>query len=367
MFKHIIADKTGAPTAVNTDTGEDHGLVVATRPHKTFTTKTAFFANDTYGIEMAQDAAFGGGALLIHDGTDTGAWTMSEPTGTKWVADSTDRPYADAKSLKDDNSNVGDVMQVINNDGPGNDIVMTATYVATTFWINVDKDWVAGDSVSLYAHLNGALVGNAVLLENYFDFDSYDIWHFVNIPLTDLGIESSSIDAFRIEITARGGGKSPKLYIDEWCLQTTGEPITYEVKPTTGTWFHVKSFQTTFVDAYNADNADSTMPHLSYNQILGMTPTAGYIFKRFQGDEDTPIEEARITNLMDLLAFPYSTITNTISDGTNTLITVTSEYPSTLSFVLKAEELDKFTITIEDSFDDLLFFRVSLTGYEEIR
>ena len=174
MFKHFLADKAGTPVEVNEDAGEDVGLVVATRDHKTYIPKAGFFTNDTYGREMAQDAAFGAGELLIHDGTDTAAWTFSEPVGTKWVADSTDRAYDGTKALKCDNPNVGDIMQVINNVGPGDDIDMTGNYVALTMWINVDKDWAGGDSISVYAHVGGVLVGNAIYLEDYFNSGSYD-------------------------------------------------------------------------------------------------------------------------------------------------------------------------------------------------
>ena len=83
MWKFFLGDKAGTSVGVNADTGEDVGLVVATRPHKAFTTKTAFFTNPTYGREMAQNAAYAG-SVLIHDGTDTGEWTFSEPVGTKW-------------------------------------------------------------------------------------------------------------------------------------------------------------------------------------------------------------------------------------------------------------------------------------------
>ncbi len=99
MWKFNVAGKNGR-TADVVDEAEHDALVVATRDLKTYTSRTLFASNPTYGIEMAQDAAFGGGALLLHDGTDTVAWTFSEPTGTKWKADDAGRPYADAKSLK---------------------------------------------------------------------------------------------------------------------------------------------------------------------------------------------------------------------------------------------------------------------------
>ena len=270
----------GDDVAVNKDTGEDRALVVATRPHKNLLSRTTYAINPTYGREMAQDGAYGAAPLVVHNGTDDVAWTMSEPVGTKWVADNTDRFYAGTKSMLCDNPSVGAIMQVENNNGPGDNIDMSAAYVALTCWINVDTDWVVGDSFSVYAHVDTNPVGNAVLLEDYFDFESYDHWQYVNIPLVDMGIGSTSIDSFRIECSARAGAKSPKFWIDKLQLEQPGAAIDFEILPNVGTWFNIKSFRTTWVDAYNADNENSTMPHLAYNQILGVTPVAGYVFRR---------------------------------------------------------------------------------------
>ena len=429
MWKKILADKSGIPIEANTDPGEDTGLVVATRPHKTFLTKTVFFTNTTHGREMAQNGAYGSIAWTLHDGTDTTeadsgtadtntenhvkeaaqnfdetvcvgmtvtstadanvtvvaaadltcdgdpcpngneaftvgpAWTFSEPIGTKWVENSTDQFHAGTKSLKCDNPAVGDIMQLINVNGTNIDL---ANFAAITMWIYVDKDWFAGHSFSIYAHVGGALAGNVVYLEDYFDYDMYDQWHYINIPLADMGLTALEIDALRIEFVAKPGNKV-KFYLDEITLQASGTPVDYEVIPDKGTWFHIKAFQTTFVDAVTADNADSTMLQLSYNKILDMTPTEGYIYKRYSDGNTDPIYEVRITNLMDLLSLPYSSITNAISDGTNTLITITNEYPAGVDFVLKSEDLDKIVYSVEDDFSSLLFFRISVQGYVEQR
>lgn len=366
MFKHIIANKRGIPVEINQDAGEDVALVVATRDHKTYTTKTSFFTNDIYGHEMAQNGAFSGTPILLHDGVDTVAWTFSD-SGAKWTADSSDTYYADSQSMKCSNPIPNEIMQIINNIGPGNDIDMTGNYVAVTMWINVNSNWLAGDSFSLYAHIDGGLVGNKVLLEDYFLFSDYNVWQYINIPLTDLGIESSSIDAFRIENEAREGGLSPTFYIDEWYLQEAGTPIDFELKPDKGTWLHIKAIQTVIVDAYNADNADSTMYHLAYDQILGVTTTTGIIYKRYTEGNIIPTFEPRIINLMDYLSPPCSEITNAVSDGTNTMITIINSYPKNFEIVLKAEDLDKIVITVEGKFDDLLYFRTSVMGTVEQR
>ena len=193
MWKTIPANASGTPAEF-----DDETLVVATRSLKTFTNQLEFFVNDTYGPVMNVNGAFGGAPVLIHNGVDDVAWTMSEPVGTKWVADSAVRYHSGAASMSFTNGNVNDVMQVINNVGPGNDIDLDGNYVALTMWINVDQNWDDGDCFELYAFVGGVLVGNAVHLEDYFDIDLEDVWQYINIPLTDMGIEASSIDAIRI-------------------------------------------------------------------------------------------------------------------------------------------------------------------------
>ena len=365
MIKNAIANMAGKTVAVNTDPGEDTGLVVATRPHKTFVPRTVFFSNETYGREMAQDGAFGGAGLLVHDGTDNADWSSFSQVGTaKWTEDSTDRFFDGSKSIKSDNAAVGSYAQFINSTGPGTDVDISS-YVAITMWINVDKDWAAGDSVIIYAFLNGVLEGNLVALEDYFDFSMHDQWHFINIPLADMGLSSSSIDALRISQAAKECGKSPTFYIDLLRIEKTGAPIIFTVKPNISCWYHIKSYQTLFADVVTADNADSTMLQLSYNKILDMTPTEGYVYSRYRHGKLIPGTSWQITNLADFLSIPNSTITNAVSDGTNTMITISGEQPDNL--ILKSEFEDEIRITIRDDFSALLLFRASIMGYEETR
>jgi len=359
---HIIDPKTGKAAFVDATANEQQALVVATRPLKIFTTKTVYAINDTYGREMAQDGKYSGTPVLITDGTDTGAWNFSEPVGLKWSEGSTDHFHSGAKSDKCDNSLVGGIVQYINNAGPGTDIDMSG-YVALTLWIYVSSDWVAGDSFTLYAYVDGGLVGNTIKLEDYFDFDRYNIWQFIDIPLADLGIETSLIDAFRIECSARSGAKSPLFYIDDFNIQETGAPIDFEIAPDEGTWLHVKSFQTTFVDV--GAFTDAARP--PYDQILSMAATTGYLYRRYAENKSDPIFEVRITNLMDLLGLPNTKISNYLPDGTNTLMTIENIYPADEVFIMKSENLDRLVFTIEDDFSQLLFFRISVQGFVEQR
>jgi len=60
-------------------------LAVATVPYRTFDNKLAFFSNDTYGVEMNQNAGFSDGTPdEIHNGTDN-AGTATATTADKLV------------------------------------------------------------------------------------------------------------------------------------------------------------------------------------------------------------------------------------------------------------------------------------------
>jgi len=423
MIKNIIAGKGGTPVEINTYPGEDAGLVVATRPHKEFTSKTAFFTNDTYGREMAQDAAFGAVAWTLADGGDTTeadsgtadtntlnhvieagqnfqstvcvgmtasattdatvtvvnsdtdltcdgdpcplgseaytigpAWTFSEPVGTKWVDGDTGQFHNGSASILCDNANVNDIMQLINVNATD---VICSYFTAISMWIYVDNNWITGDSVSLYGHVGGVLAGNKVYLEDYFDYTEHDIWHYVIIPLADMGLSTDTIDAIRFENESRAGAKSPKFWIDEIILQPSGSPIEFSVIPDKGTWFHVTSYQTVFVDTI-----DCTTNGPSHDQILGMTPTVGYLYERYNAEETDPIFTFRVLNLLDLMSLPHSRV-NYISDGTDTIMIIAQEQPEEL--ILKAENSDKMVIILEDDFNNLLYFRVSVQGYVEQR
>ena len=141
MLKTYIAYADSNDAKVNTDSGEDRGLVVATRNHKSYTTKTAFFTNATYGREMAQNGLYGGTALNINDGTDDAIdWTMVETGTIKWVEYSTDRFKAGTKSVLCDNAAVGSYAEFTNQvGGAGTDIDMS-NYVAITMWITAGSD-----------------------------------------------------------------------------------------------------------------------------------------------------------------------------------------------------------------------------------
>jgi len=370
MIKNAIANMSGYTVEVDCVDGEKCALAVATRPLKTHMSRIGFLTNPSYGREMNKNGSYGGTPVLIHDGADSVAWGFAEVGTTFWTADSTDRFYDTAQSVKSANTAVGSYAQFTNNAGPGTDIDLSS-YVAFTMWINVDSDWDNGDSVDFQGIVDAGLVGNSVALEDYFDHTKYDVWQFIAIPVGDMGLSATSIDAVRFTQAARDGAKSPTYYLDLITLEETGSPIEYSIKPSKNRWFYIDTLHITM-----ADNIDSeidtgantkvpTMYGLSYDKFLGMTPTEGLKLEVYRNDSLVEGSSLQITNLGDMLSVPDVRITNAIADGTNTMISV--ERKLSVPIILKVEEEDELRVTLSDNFSVLLLFRFSVMGYEEIR
>ena len=456
MWKITIADADGNPPDVDITVGEVPGLVVATRPLKTFLNKVEFFQNDEYGIDLNQDASAGGTPEIVHDGADQIEWTATDIVGggkttfdnddehahggtvtivnanncagivhtlvvsgtthtitegggadwalvaadntatatalaayiatlakvsatssgavvtvtadslmdiTKLDSDDTTNGPATARAVKVDNSPVNDVFQF----DKGSDLNCSG-YVAISLWIYVDKDWKAGDSISLYGYDTGSVIqiGDSILLQDYFSFLTYKVWHKISIPLTDFGALSSSttLDALRVRILA-AEGKSPKFYLDDIRFEQTGTPVQFCIEPTNLTWLHVSSINIQMADTYSSIVANGTMPSLPYDSFLGLTGLGvGVIYQRVQDEDIT--NTASLKTLADLMLFSNASLSYG-ADNTgattwfNVLITLTEP------LILKAEDNDKICLTISEDFSELLRFRVTAGCKEEQR
>lgn len=78
---YITDIATGRKAKVINGAEEDNALLVAVRDYKTYTSKTIFFTNPTYGADMNQNVTFGGTPDKIYDGGDSSLWTASTITG----------------------------------------------------------------------------------------------------------------------------------------------------------------------------------------------------------------------------------------------------------------------------------------------
>ena len=347
LYSYItdMATKITAQVA-NKDICNCNALAVATIPYREFDNKLAFFSNDTYGIEMNQDAAFGGTAINIHDGTDNTYWTFANVVGAKAKADSTDQNHTTAgtKSIKSDNAPVGEIFEI----DKTSDQVLT-NYTAFTIWIYVDKDWKAGDQIDFYGWKT-VQVGTKVDLSDYFDYTSYDTWHKITIPLSDMGLTGLTIDTVRIKQES-AERKAPKYYLDDIQLEETGTPITYELKPDKGTWLLVKSLQIAC-----AATGSAAAPNIPYDTILGTSITNGINYKRIQNC--VTISSITINKFIDFMTLSNAAITGQGGDATNNWISVNVKFNEEI--VLKAEDEDKMTLTINDNLSGLLYLRVGV-------
>ncbi len=341
------------------------GLVVATRPLKVYTNRLSFFTNDTYGTNMAQNAATGGTPVEVHNGIDDVLWTASDVAGGgKTTFNSTDQNHTSggSRSVKVDNSPVDDVFQF----DRGSDLDCTG-YVSLTIWIYVDKDWKANDDIIIYGWDTGTSlqIGDAVGLQDYFDYGDYDTWQKISIPLTDMGALalSTTLDALRVRIVAKEG-KSPKFYLDDLQFEQTGIPLAYTITPEKNTWLHIDTLMIFYADAYAGTLADGTMPNIPYNGWFGVASLdTGILYQRFS--QGLQAATGSIKNHGGLMNWSRATVTGCGSDGTNSWVSVLIEFPSTI--ILKPEVDDYLSLTVSEDLSGLLTFRVSAGGFVEVR
>ena len=360
---HITDPKTGRKAqVVENDACGCNAVAVATIPYRTFDNKLGYFSNPTYGIEMNQDAAFGGTAVKIHDGTDSALWTAQDVVGSKTIYDSTDQNHTTGgtKSIKCDKLPVGEIFEI----DKGSDQILT-NYVGVTMWIYVDKDWKLGDAVDFYGWLSTgtpAQVGTKVDLSDYFEYDDYDTWHKIYIPFTDMGLTGLTIDTVRFEQAAKEG-KAPKFYLDDIQIEETGTPIIFTLEPKLGTWLHVKSFQIVVADDFVSTVADGTQPSIPYDNLLGVALTSGIDYKRIEDGVTTSV--ATLSKFVDFMTLSNAKITGSGGDLTNSWIALNVRFNEDV--ILKSENADKMTLTINDDLSELLYLRVGVGSKVEDR
>jgi len=354
-LKTYITDPATGRKACVMDGIYPHSLAVATRPMIVYDNAIKFFTNDTEGVNMNVNAGFSGTPEKIHDGTDSTLWTATDIVGGgKTTFNSADRNHtvAGALSIKVDNSPVGDVYQI----AKGSPMNMP-DYTALTMWINVDKDWKLGDVVEMHGWDTalGVQVGVAIDLKDYFAYLDYDVWHKLTIPLTDMGISgSTTLDSFRVEQVAKEG-KSPKYYLDDVQLEEVGIPFRYELKADKSTWLHVDSLSIIVVARIPSTITGASMPYLSYNTLLGTTLISGLTYSRKK--EDKTVLSLQIKNIADILELPQASITSLGSDGVDTFLKI--DQVLTAPLILKPEEDDILSYTVNDDLSGLTRFRIS--------
>ena len=276
-------------------------------------------------------------------------------------ADSGEMTIADEKAVLTNNGNVNDVMQF----AKGSDIDLN-NFTAVTLKINVDSDWEDDDSIEIYGYDTGlnVEVGTRVKLETRFSFGVFDAWHSVVIPLADMGLSTATtVDAFRIQIVAKGGAKSPKFYIDRFQVEASGTPAVFSLNLNVGDRFHIEELVFTYRDALDIQaNTNASVPDLSPNKILGLSQLPnGFVITRTK--KGKTLFSATIKTLGEHKAagavadIPWS-------DGTDTQVEMRAVFKRDL--ILTGDVNDTLTIQINDDMSGLTRFTVSARGGLEV-
>lgn len=349
MLRGVVTDPNTGLSARVVDGISGPGLNVYSRDYHNYTAVLKPFINDDNGVDMNIDASAGGTPENVHDGTDNAYWTGANISGTIEF-NSTTRFNSGASSIRFNSEAVGTTAQF----AKGSDID-GSDYASVTMFINVNRRWEVGDSMGLYAWDTGtgSQIGSQVLLEDYISVSDNDVWQAVTIPLTDLGIESLTFDAFRIESLANNGS-GPDFFIDDWQIQETGTPVQYEIQLNRDRIF--------YADVFRIQVANNVLASgLSWNQFFGESLAPGLNYRRTrQGRTGFSTNYGSISSLF----WSGFKIADQVTDGTNTLFFCEAALP-TQPLVFDPREGDSALITVSEDLSTFLQLRVAFFGREE--
>ncbi|KKM87176.1 hypothetical protein LCGC14_1271640, partial [marine sediment metagenome] len=362
----IIGRKRGIQADVDSTKGEQYGVVVATRPLKTFDNKILFFANDTFGTDLNQNAGIGDSAGLIeivyaeNAGIAT-EWDTSAITGgARWDFASADQSFAGSVSI-DGTSTINDnVMQLADASLFDLDGFSGLTiFIYITGWSNNGTKDI---TISGWNTSTSFIVGNSVNIGDFADTGSLNTWQEIFIPLSSMGLVSQSIDALRFTVIDTGGGPAPNFFLDniQFESQLGGDnagPTEFVVQPDLGTWLHITNLHIIMVDIYDSTVANGTMLSLPYDGFLGLGELQRGVQYQIINNGEIKFH-AVIRKMFDFMQLPSAEITGQGSDGTNSWFTAKITFSTPL--VLKSENLDKLSLTINDDLSLLLEFRTSV-------
>ncbi|HUX30703.1 MAG TPA: hypothetical protein VMV78_08775 [Thiobacillus sp.] len=359
-IQSIITDpRDGNVPRVDNTTGEAQGLVVATRPLKTYRHQLWWFTNDTYGADMNKNVTFAGTPDAVY--TDNAQWTMSAITGT-WDFDETTIKQGGTKAIDAASTINGSTAQA----AKGGDLTV-ASYTALTGYMYI-TGWPAtgtkGVEVIGWDTGDGAAVGVALDIADYVDTSVFGAWQQFAIPLPNFEFDATTIDALRFRTISLGAGAAPDYYLDTVQFEETGTPLLYTIRPNAGTWFHVNRIRMTIADNWVSTLQDASLPEISYDSILGVSAlTSGLLYQRIQGGETAFTFPVR--QVSDWMQMPGCIMPIAIGDATNTLIAL--EIPFEVPEILKAEDDDELRVTVQDNLSGLLLLRMVAAGFEETR
>jgi hypothetical protein len=332
-----------------------NGLLTLQERFLQFNPEVRPFVNPTFGTALNQDVAFSGTPEIIHNGGTSVEWDALPVQGT-WN-------FADSGKISLTGANNGDAA-MFSEENPAT--IDMSGYTALTGKINLTIYDAAVNALVLEFDLADVVVGNSVALNDYINTGLVGTEQSFVIPKADLGLASQNIDGFTITLL-RTGGIKPTMTFDDIQLEQTGEPAVFKMEVGAGTRFHISELRLGIADALTTTYPDAeavrpTLPDLAYDQILGVGALSnGIVFRRVQAGKT--LFSVVLKQLSDFLSIGSDLVT-TISDGTNTYITLLVTFPEPI--VLVGSEADDFlSFAINDDLSGLLLFNVSARGAVE--
>lgn len=348
------------------------GLAVYTQPYS-FETNRAFNAVDENGSTAmnVNGSSAGGTPDAIHDGIDSALWTGSNLSGTGFVFDSTAQAQAGTKSV----SGVASV----NNDEAlftRSSAVNIVSYSGITGYIYIDR-WPASGTkeVRLRFRLAGVDIGSTVGISPFIDVTNQGVWQTFTIPFTgNFNLSGTQLDELVVTTIDIGGGKPPNYYLDAMSLTSAagGSPQTFKLEPRLNELIYVKGIEFVFVFPFDpvATVAGATenfaANYLSYNTFLHLAALGnGLRISRIQNEKT--LFSSVTKNNFDLFNATNRQIDLFVSDNTNTIMKISSEFTGLVE--LDATSNDRYEFTVQDDLSSLLEFRVraKATTVEESR
>jgi len=373
LDSYIVDPKNhkNAHIVTHNDKDSSNSLVVATHPLKQFQENTLFFTNDTFGINMnIQAGQFGGNPLVIYK--ENVEWTTSAISGT-WTFNSGTvgaiAPHGGSVMIDATATSNNDTMQLSNISS-----LDLSNYTSITGYINITAWSVVGiKAVNIYGWNTGTgtIVGIAVNIGTYVNTGSLSTWQKFTIPLENMGLKGSTINAFRIA-TISSTGTVQNYYLDDIQIEeVSGESETssasFSIQPNNETWLHISSFTFFFADDdYAPVLATGLMTGIPYDSLLGVSSLAGgLIYNRYQDGEIIVTE--KIQQLSGLFRMPSTVISGygISKDYAGSWVSIFS--PVAEPIILKAEDQDKITWTISEDLSGLSIFNISAACKIEYR
>lgn len=314
--------------------------------------------NTTSGNEFAIITAVANGDLTL----DTDIFISGETyeINTIWVGTAVAGTwnFADSAQITLTGGNTGDEASFDTNAGQSWD---PTNFTAMTGKVDLDTFDDASHTIQIAFGLGGTLVGNSVDLNDFIDVGDFAQQSFV-IPKAQFGLDAPlPINDMTISLV-RTGGPKPTFKLDDLQWENLGAPLVYTVTTPGNKRFHVTEIRIAIADDVTAVVTNGTALGLAFDALLGVSAlTNGVIFSRTQDGEVT--FAVSIKQLGDFLA-TGSNIVNSISDGTNTFITLLVQFPEPI--ILEPGSGNSLNFTINDDLSALSVFTAAARGAVEI-